>query len=249
MTTCVTFAPDAGALGNLLDAGEGPVIVLDPCGAHWKSFFQTPRWPRLWQAWRLCPGQTQEGDVWNVISALKGVNSLAGSSALAEALFPVNEYSDLTRELMSCLLQFTDETDHVHDFPALAGQLWADELWQVMARWSRKYPYNCSLQRARALLTRDGASDAAGSIRSRMAIYHHPHVAETFSGASGLSLNTLRLRPGQIIFLTPDIRSMESKELTDVFAFLLTSLRSIGALHYIAFSIVEPALVAQGDVL
>lgn len=244
-----TFAPDAGALEKLLDAGTGPVIVLDPCGAHWNIFFQTPRWSRLWQAWRLCPGQTQEGDVWNVISALKGVNSVAGSSALAEALFPVDEHSDLTRELMSCLLQFTDETDHVHDFPALAGQLWADELWQVMARWSRKYPYNPSLQRARALLTHDGASHAAGAIRRRMAIYHHPHVAETFSGTCGLNLNTFRLRPGQIIFLTPDIRSMESNELTDVFAFLLTSLRSVGALHYIKFSIVEPALVAQGDLL
>lgn len=249
MITSGTFAPNAGALEKLLDAGEGPVIVLDPCGALWNTFFQTPRWSRLWQAWRLSPGQTQEGDVWNVISALKGVNSLAGTSALAVALFPANEHSDLTRELMTCLLQFTDETDHVLDLPALAGQLWADELWKAIARWSRKYPQNVQLQKARALLTRDGASDAAEAIRSRMVIYHHPHVAETFSGASGLNLNTFRQRTGQIIFLTPDIRSMESQELTDVYAFLLTSLQSIGALHHVTFSVIEPALVTQGDVL
>lgn len=249
MITSGTFAPNAGALETLLDAGEGPVIVLDPCGSLWNTFFQTPRWSRLWQAWRLCPGQTQEGDVWNVISALKGVSALAGSSALAAALFPSNEYSDLTRELMSCMLQFTDETDHVRDLPALAGQLWADELWIAIARWSRKYPHSASLQMARALLTRDGASEAAEAIRRRMATYHHPHVAETFSGAPGLNLNTLRQRPGQIIFLTPDIRSMESQELTDVYGFLVTSLRSIGALHHIMFSMVEPALVAHGGVL
>lgn len=250
MITSGTFAPNAGALEKLLDAGEGPVIVLDPCGALWNTFFLTPRWSRLWQAWRLSPGQTQEGDVWNVINALKGVNSIAGSSALAAALFPADHYSDLTRELMSSMLQFTDETNHVCDLPALAGQLWwAEELWITIARWSRKYPNNSSLQTVRALLTRDGASDSIKAIRSRMATYHHPHVAETFSGASGLNLSTFRLRPGQIIFLTPDIRSMENEELTDVYAFLLTSLQSIGALHHVTFSMIEPALVAQGDVL
>jgi hypothetical protein len=137
-----TFAPDAGALASLLDAGEGPVIVLDPCGALWTEFWQTPRWSRLWQAWRLAPGQAQEGDVWDVLGALKTVNAAAGTAALAAALFPADGYSDLTRQLMVCLLTFAHETGHVSDLPALAGRLWADDPLAAIARWSRKYPFD-----------------------------------------------------------------------------------------------------------
>lgn len=248
MTTSVTFAPDDGALASLLDEGTGPVIVLDPCGALWDTFWNTPRWSRLWQAWRLAPGQAQESDVWNVVEALKNVSAAAGISSLTAALFPADEYSDLTRELMACMLRFADVTGHVSDLPALAGQLWADGLWTAIARWSRKYPYDPSLQTARALLTREGASGASQAICSRMATYHHPHVAETFSGAPGLRLDTLRLRPGQIIFLTPDIRCTESAELAAVYTFLVTALRTLGALHNVNFSFVAPALTAEGDV-
>lgn len=56
MTISVTLAPDAGALSSLLDAGRGPVLVLDPCGALWAAFWQSPGWKNLWQAWRLVPG-------------------------------------------------------------------------------------------------------------------------------------------------------------------------------------------------
>lgn len=248
MITSGSFAPDDGEFANLLNAAKGPVIALDPCGTLWNTFWQTPRWSQLWQAWRLAPGQIQEGDVWNVVSALKNVNPAAGSSALSAALFPADEYSDLTRELMDCLLQFADDTAHVSDLPTLAGKLWADDLWIAIARWSRKYPYNPFLQAARTLLTRDGAGDSVKAIRNRMATYHHPHVAETFSGTSGLNLNTFRQRSGQIIFLTPDIHCMESAELTDVYAFLVTALRAIGALHHITFSLIEPVLITEVEI-
>lgn len=245
MTTSGTFAPDAGALASLLDTGEGPVIVMDPCGALWETFWNTPHWSRLWQAWRLAPGQAQEGDVWNVLSALDQV-STAGAPAIAAALFPAGEFSELTREIMTCLLRFASETGHVSDLPALAGKLWADDLWEAIARWSRKYPFDPSLQAARAMLTRDGASDAAQAISSRMAIWHHPHVASTFAGAQGLNLSTLRQRSGQIIFLTPDFRCMESAELAAVYGFLVTALNAVGALHHVSFSFVEPVLIEEG---
>lgn len=249
MTTSGNFSPDAGALASLLDAGEGPIVVLDPCGAHWEIFWNTPRWSRLWQAWRLAPGHMQEGDVWDVVGALKGVNAAAGTAVLAAALFPASEHSDLTRELMVCLLSFAEETGHISDLPVLAGKLWADDLWAAIAQWSRKYPFNPSLQKARALLTRDGASDAAQAIRDRMVTYHHPHVAETFACASGLSLSlsNLRLRPGQIIFLTPDIRCMESAELTGVYEFLVTALRGLGDLHGVKFTLIEPVVTMTRD--
>lgn len=249
MTTSDTFAPDSGALSSLLDAGEGPVLVLDPCGAQWETFWSTRRWSRLWQAWRLAPGQTQEGDVWNVISALSHINKAAGTAALATALFPEARHGGLARELMACLLTFASDTGHVSDLPALAGQLWADDPWAAIARWSRKYPYDPALQTARALLTREGASEALLAIRYRMGIYHHPHVAETFAGAAGLSLSTFRQRPGQIIFLTPNIRCMESGELTSVYGFLVSALQTMAALHQVTLSLVEPALTAEGDAL
>jgi len=251
MITSGTFAPDAGALSSLLDAGKGPVLVLDPCGALWQSFWDTPRWSTLWQAWRLAPGQTQEGDVWDVLGALRHVHAVEGAAALAASLFPAENHSDLTRELMACVLLFADDTGHFNGegagFGALAGQLWADDLWIALARWSRRYPYHPSLQAARELLTQEGAGEAAAAIRSRMTIYHHPHVAETFTGAPGFGLGTLKQRPGQVIFLTPDIRCMESAELTDVYAFLFDALRAVGALHYVTFSLAEPKIISEGD--
>lgn len=251
MTTSGTFAPDAGALSSLLDAGSGPVLVLDPCGEMWAAFWNTPRWSRLWQAWRLAPGQTQEGDVWNVLDALRHVNAADGAAAVAAALFPAETYSDLTRRLMACVIGFADDTGHFSGdaagLGALAGQLWADDLWIALARWGRQYPYHPSLQAARELLTHDGAGDAAAAIRSRMAIYHHPHVAETFTGAPGFSLSTLKLRPGQVVFLTPDIRCMESDDLTSVYGFLARALLQMAALHHVTLPLIEPILTAEGD--
>lgn len=249
MTTSGTFAPDAGALSSLLDAGTGPVLVLDPCGVLWETFWNTPRWSRLWQAWRLAPGQTQEGDVWNVISALGQVNQAAGTAALAAALFPEGRYAGLTRELMACLLTFADNTGHVSDLPALAGQLWADDPWAAIARWSRKHPSDPTLQTVRAMLTREDASEALLAIRHRMGTYHHPHVAESFTGAPGLNLSTLRQRPGQVIFLTPDIRCMESEDLTSVYGFLMSALQAMAALRHVTFSLVEPVMNAEGEPL
>ncbi|XXN66773.1 prepilin peptidase-dependent protein (plasmid) [Enterobacter ludwigii] len=253
MTTSGTFAPDAGALSSLLDAAAGPVLVLDPCGALWEAFWQAPRWKTRWQAWRLAPGQTQEGDVWDVLGALRHVHATDGSEAISAALFPADAHSDLTRSLMTCLLAFADDTGHFigrsSGLGALAGQLWAGDLWSTLARWSREYPYHPSLQTARALLTHDGAGESVKAISHRMAIFHHPHVAEAFTGAPGFSLSALRQRPGQVIFLTPDIRCMESEELTSVYGFLFNALQAMAALHHVAFSLAEPALTAEGDPL
>ena len=251
MTMSGTFAPDAGALATLLDAGEGPVIVLDPCGVLWAQFWLTARWSSLWQAWRLAPGQTQEGDVWNVLDALKGVSAPEGCTSIAAALFPAGEHSELTRQLMACVLAFADDSGYFSGqssgLGGLAGQLWADDLWAALARWSRKYPYHPALQTARSLLTQNGAGESVQAIRDRMAIYHHPHVAESFAGCAGLNLSTLRQRPGQIIFLTPDIRCMETPALTSVYAFLMNALCTMGALHCVTFALLEPTLTAKGD--
>lgn len=235
MTTSGTFAPDAGALSTLLDAAAAPILVLDPCGAMWEAFWQAPRWKTLWQAWRLAPGQTQEGDVWDVLAA---------------ALFPRDAHSDLTRSLMSCVMAFADDTGHFtggsSGLGALAGQLWAGDLWTAIARWSRQYPYHPALQMARALLTREGAGESVMAIGNRMAIFHHPHVAETFTGAAGFSLSTLRRRPGQVIFLTPDIHCMENENLTSVYGFLFNALQAMAALHNLTFSLAESALTVKG---
>lgn len=253
MTTSGIFAPDAGALSSLLDASSGPILVLDPCGAMWEAFHRTSRWSQVWQAWRLAPGQTQEGDVWDVLGALQHVNAAEGAAALAEALFPAGAYTCLTRRLMACVIEFVDDTKHFSGdaagLGALAGQLWADDLWIALARWGRQYPYHPALQAARELLTHDGAGEAASAIRSRMAIYHHPHVAETFTGAPGLKLSTFKLRPGQAIFLTPDIRCMESNDLTSVYSFIFSSLQKMAALHDVTLSLVEPVLTSEGDAL
>lgn len=253
MTRSGTFAPDAGALFSLLDSGHGPVLVLDPCGALWEVFWQAPYWKNLWQAWRLAPGQTQEGDVWDVMAAMRHVRASDGSERLATALFPADRHSDLTRRLMTSVMAFADDTGHFigHSagLGALSGQLWAGDLWSTIARWSRQYPYHPALQTARALLTLEGASESVLAIRNRMEIFHHPHVAETFTGAVGLRLSTFRRRPGQVIFLTPDIRCMESEDLTSVYGFLVSALQSMAALHNVTFSLVEPVLTAEGDAL
>ncbi|NWC63947.1 prepilin peptidase-dependent protein [Cedecea sp. P7760] len=253
MTTSGTFAPDVGALFSLLDAGSGPVLVLDPCGALWDAFWQTPRWKNLWQAWRFAPGQAQEGDVWDVLSALRQVDPADGATAVAAALFPADCHSDLTRRLMTCVVAFADDTGHftgrAAGLGALAGQLWAGDIWSSIARWSRQYPHHPALQTARALLTLEGASASVLAIRNRMEIFHHPHVAETFTGASGFRLSTLRQRPGQVIFLTPDIRCMESEDLTSVYRFLASALQAMAALHHVTFSLVEPGLTAEGEPL
>lgn len=250
MTTIESFAPDAGALFSLLDAGAGPVLVNDPCGALWDEFWQAPHCRNVWQSWRLAPGQTQEGDVWDALAALRHVHAADGAAALAAALFPPATHTDLTRRLMTCVMTFASDTGHFNGqssgLGALAGQLWADDLWGAITRWSRQYPYHPALQSARALLTREGASESVLAISSRMTIFHHPHVAETFTGAPGFRLSTLRLRPAQVIFLTPDIRCMESDELTSVYGFLLHALQSMASLHNVKFSLAEPVRAEEG---
>lgn len=246
MTTNDIFTPDDGPLFALSDAGGGPVLVLDPCGTRWKTFWTTSRWPPHWRAWRLAPGQTQEGDAWSVTGELDHVDRAAGAAAIAASLFPEARHA-LTRELMGCLLRFASETGHAGDFPSLAGQLWAGEPWDTIARWTRAYPDSPLLRTARSLLTEEGASEALLAIRYRMSIYHHPHVAETFAGEGQLQLSTLRQDPHQIIFLTPDIRCMESGELTSVYGFLVSALQSVAALHHVTLTLVEPPLNTEGD--
>lgn len=250
MKTSCTFAPDSGALFSQLEVSEKPILVLDPCGKMWEAFWHTPRWNTLWQAWRLAPGQTHESDVWDVLGALHHVRGIDGSTALATALFPEGQHSELTRRLMTCVMTFADDTGHFSGcssgLGALAGQVWADDLWTAIARWSRQYPNHKALQKARALLTCEGAGDAVLAIRDQMFIFHHPHVAETFTGTTGINLGTLRLRPGQIIFLTPDIRCMESPELTSVYSFLLNALQSMATLHHVNFSLLKAALAEEG---
>lgn len=251
MTTSGTFAPDAGALTSLLDAGDGPVLVLDPCGTLWEAFWQSPYWKKVWQSWRLAPGQMQGADVWDVLAAMRNVSAADGSTALAAALFPVDRYSDLTRRLMTCVMAFADDTGHFvgrsAGLGALAGQLWAGDFWSTIARWSRQYPNHPSLQTARALLTLDGASGSVLAIRNRMEIFHHPYVAETFTGAAGLSLSSFSQRPGQVIFLTPDIHCMENENLTSVYGFLVSALQAMAKLHHLTFSLVEPVVTTEGD--
>ncbi|MEQ9927988.1 prepilin peptidase-dependent protein [Pectobacterium parvum] len=253
MTTSGIFEPDTGALSSLLDAGEGPIIVLDFGGELWETFWNTPRWSRLWEAWRLTPGQTKEGDIWDVLGAIRHVSAPSGSAALATALFPVSDHSDLTRRLMACAIEFADDSGHflgrASGLGELAGQLWADDMWTAIARWSRQYPYNPTLQTARTLLTLEGAGESVVTIRNHMATYYHPHVAKSFSGNGGLNLRSLRHRPGQVIFLTPDIRCMENAELTSVYVFLVAALRAIGELHHVTFALVQPTMRTEGDAL
>lgn len=250
MTMIETFAPDADALFSLLDVGAGPVLVNDPCGTLWEAFWQAPHRKTVWQAWRQAPGQTQEGDVLDALGALRHVHADDGATVLAAALFPAECHSDLTRQLMTCVIKFANDTGHFtgpsSGLGALAGQLWADDLWGAVAHWSQQFPHHPALQSARALLTREGVSESVLAICKRMTIFHHPHVAETFTGALGLSLRTLCQRPGQVIFLTPDIRCMESNELTSVYDFLMRALQAMASLNYVTFSLTEPVRDVEG---
>lgn len=248
MTTCSIFAPDANALACLLKTGGGPVLVPDPCGALWETFNEAEHgWP-LWQAWRLAPGQTV-GDSWDVLAAVRQVNPAAGAAALAGALFPAGAHGALTRRLMTSLLMFAAETGHPADLPALAGQLWGADPWTVIARWCRQYPAHPALQAARALLTLSGAGDAMAAIRARMGLYYHPYVSAAFAAGGGFNLSTLAYCPAQIIFLTPDMRCMEDRDLTGVFAFLLTALCEFGALHGRPFTVLNPMVNPREEAL
>lgn len=243
-----TFVSDSGALSAALDAARGPVVVLDPCGELWSQYWQKCHWDRMWAAWRFMPGDPSGPDSWDVLGELRDVDNAAGAAALAVALFPANQYTEATRQVMVSVLAFANDTRHFSGLPELAGQLWADDLWTAIARWSRQYMHHPALQAARTLLTQEGANEAEGAIRSRMATYHHPHVAQTFQSGAGFRLSTLAQQPCQVIFLTPSIRCMENPELTAVYALLLNSLRRLGALYSVEFALIEPTLNAEGDV-
>ncbi|WP_226020500.1 prepilin peptidase-dependent protein [Serratia symbiotica] len=245
MTMSSVFVPDSHALTAALDAADGPLLVLDPCGELWTQFWQASRW-RCWQAWRLMPGQTPEGDNWDVLRELQGVKAREGVAALSGALFPGEGPASLTHRLMVCILTFAEDTRCCADLPTLAGRLWADDLWAVIARWRRQYRVHPALQAAQTLLTQWGAGEAAQAIRERMAVYHHPHVAETFLAGYGFRLETLRARPGQILFLTPGIRCLEDPALMAVYAFITGALRALSVLHYQPFTLFQPTLTHQG---
>lgn len=246
MTMNSWVAPDDSDLRDALNGGRGPIVVFDPCGEFWTQFCQENRW-RPWRAWRLTPGLSGEFDCWDVLSELKGVNSAAGCAVLAAALFPEAHNTELTRKLMGYVLAFADDSRHFSGLPELAGQLWADDLWTAIARWSRIYPLHPALQSARALLTREGAGEAILAIRYRMMIYHHPNVAETFDSDVGFSLSQLRLQPGQILFLTPGISCLEDPDLMAVYAFITEALRELSALHHQPFTVFHPARPPEGD--
>lgn len=239
------FSPDGSDLYATLEAGLGPVVVLDPCGELWTQFLLEDRW-RLWRVWRLMPGQAGDFDGWDVLGEIQGVNAAAGASVLAAALFPLTQNTELTRRLMSCVLAFANDTGHFMGLPALAGQLWADDLWPVIARWSRLFPYHPALQKARELLTLEGAGEAMMAIRHRMMTYHHPHVAETFQAGMGFCLSRLRLQPGQILFLTPSIRCLENVDLMAVYTFITESLLQLSALHYQPLTLFQPKFPFEG---
>lgn len=246
MTLSSVFASDGRALSDALDAGRGPIVVLDPCGELWAQFWQESRW-RLWRAWRFSPGHVERYDCWDVLAELQSVNPRAGATVLASALFPLTDDAELTRRLMGLVLAFADDTGHFNGLASLAGQLWADDLWPALTRWSRLFPHHPMLQMARALLTQEGAGTAVLTIRNRMATYHHPHVAETFQAGVGFRITTLGLQLGQIIFLTPGIRCLENPELMAVYAFIIESLLQLSALHHKPFTLFQPAHIFEGD--
>lgn len=141
MKTSSTFASDADALTTFLDSGIGPIIVLDPCGVLWNQFHSTQRWSRLWQAWRLAPGQTQEGDAWDVLGALSHVSATEGTAALAAAMFPPEAHTSLTRQLMACVLTFAVDSGHLAvvllvslRLPGSCGQTNCGRRWRAGAK-------------------------------------------------------------------------------------------------------------------
>ena len=224
------------ALSCMLDKRCEPVIVYDPCGILWETYWITRRWRHSWQAWRLAPGLTQEGDTWNVISALSGIDKETGTKALARALFPEDKYESLPRDLMACIVRFAEDTGNIADLPALASQLWAEDPWITIARWSKMYPTNPALQRARTLLTGQGASNAVLTIRNCMGTYHHPLVAETFSDTPGFDLGSLKERPAQIVFLTPDEACLRDEDLAYAYTFMIRALMAMAELHRVKIS-------------
>jgi hypothetical protein len=231
-----------------LDSGKGPIVVFDPCGEFWEQFSQESRW-RPWRAWRFQPGQLGAFDGWDVLRELHSVSLSEGASVLANALFPESLEAPLTRKLMSYILIFVAETGYFKTLPELSGALWADDLWTVIARWSRHYPENHALRSARALLTLEGAADSIVAIRYRMMIFHHPNVAASFPYDVGLSLSTFRSRPAQIVFLTPPINILEDSdsEMHAVYAFIMESLRVLSALHYQPASLFYPTRITEGE--
>ncbi|NIG98049.1 MAG: hypothetical protein G5701_01570 [Serratia symbiotica] len=62
----------------------------------------------------------------------------------------------------------------------------------------------------------------------------------------GCWLDTLRARPGQILFLTPRIRCLEDPALMAVYAFITGALRALSMLHYQPFTLFQPTLTHQG---
>lgn len=248
MTIHKCFSPDGRDLYTALDAGQGPLVVLDPCGELWTQFWLESRW-QLWKSWRLMPGQAERYDNWDVLAALQNVNLDEGASVLAAALFPLMTPESLTQRLMRSVLTFADDSGLFSGLPDLASQLWADDLWTVIARWSRQFQNNGALQAARALLTQEGAGEAVLAIRLRMMTFAHPHVSQTFQGGSGFRLNRLRQQPGQIVFLTPDIRCLENPELMGVYTFMTKCLLQMSAMHYQPFTLFRPAGASYGEAL
>ncbi|OWY74678.1 prepilin peptidase-dependent protein (plasmid) [Pantoea allii] len=231
-------------LAEALDAGRGPLLVPDPGGELWNQFWDEPRW-RPWLAWRLAPGVTQEGDSWDVLRELEGVRAEEGVSAVAGALFPDLPANSLTRSLMETLLGFAGNSKLCADLPSLAARIWADDVWGFISRETKRDSWNPALQAATALLSKPGADQSAHAIRDMMAVYHHPHVAETFEHGRGFRLSTLRTRPCQIVFLTPDVMTPEKPELMAVYAFLSGALMSLSALRFAPFTAFIPAAVEE----
>lgn len=87
------------------------------------------------------------------------------------------------------------------------------------------------------------------AIRARMGIYYHPYVSAAFAAGGGFNLSTLAHRPAQIVFLTPNMRCMEDRDLTGVFAFLLTALCEFGALQGVPFQVFNPTLPVYAEAL
>lgn len=227
-------------LAEALDAGRGPLLVPDPGGELWKQFWDEPRW-RPWQPWRLAPGVPQEGDCWDVLRELEGVRAEEGVMALAEALFPDLPANSLTRSLMEALLGFAGNSPSCPDLPSLAAGIWADGAWGFIARETKRDRWSPALQAAAGLLSRPGAEASAQAIRDLMAVYHHPHVAETFEHGRGFRLSTLRTRPCQIIFLTPDVMAPEKPDLMAVYAFLSGALLSLSTMRSAPFITFSPS--------
>ncbi|MBU9819656.1 prepilin peptidase-dependent protein [Rahnella sp. BCC 1045] len=246
MMTKNWVAPDGRDLYATLEAGQGPVAVLDPCGELWAQFWLSNRGEE-WRAWRLMPGLDGIHDSWDILGELQDVNVSEGAAVVASGLFPLMPQAALTPSLMRCVLTFADDCGQFCGLPGLATALWAEDLWTFIARWSRQFPYNPSLKSARELLTHEGAGEAALAIRLRMMTFAHPHVTRTFQAGPGFNLRRLRRQPGQILFLTPDIRCLEDPELKALYTFMTQCLLQLSALHSQPFTLFQPVPVQTGE--